>query len=50
MCVITNTEDVVVSISLIPGVGTILEGYHVYFPVKANELPQVGDVYKGPDA
>lgn len=45
MCIITNRENIIVSISLIPGVGTIPIGYNVYFPVDKNDL-QEGDYYK----
>ena len=45
MCVITDQNHVVVSISLIPGVGYIPPSFHVYFPV-VGELPKEGDVYK----
>lgn len=48
MCVITRKEDnVVVSISLIPGLDDrIYEQYNVYFPV-VGELPYKGDVWVG---
>jgi hypothetical protein len=44
MCVITDTNDIVVSVSLIPGVGDIPIGFHVYFPVK--DCPAEGTFYK----
>ncbi len=44
MCIITNDEHVVVSISLLPGLGNIPDSYHVYFPYKG-ELPNQGDYF-----
>lgn len=43
-CVITNKNDVVVSVSLIPGVQEIPPNLNVYFPV-TGDLPKKGDVY-----
>jgi hypothetical protein len=45
MCVITDENDVVVSVSLIPGIRPIPSRFKVYFPV-VGELPREGDVYK----
>lgn len=45
MCVITDKNDVVVSVSLIPGVNPIPSQFNVYFPV-VGKLPNEGDVYK----
>jgi len=45
MCVITDENNVVVSISFIPGVDPIPLCFNVYFPV-VGELPSMGDVYK----
>lgn len=45
MCIITDENDIVVSISLIPGIEPIHPRYHVYFPVNC-ELPYVGDKFK----
>jgi len=45
MCVITDENDVVVSVSLIPGVNPIPSRFKVYFPV-VGKLPCKGDVYK----
>ena len=45
MCVITNENHEVVSISLIPGLGFIPNGYHCYFPVK--DIPAMGSIFKG---
>jgi len=47
MCIITDENNIVQSISLIPGVGLIPENWHCYFPV---DLPadglREGDTYK----
>lgn len=45
MCVITDENDMVVSVSLIPGVKPISSRFNVYFPV-VGELPCEGDTYK----
>ena len=45
MCVITGENDVVVSVSLIPGVNPVPLRFKVYFPV-VGKLPHEGDVYK----
>lgn len=45
MCVITDEKDIVVSVSLIPGIGHIPNGYHVYFPYNGN-LPKEGKHFK----
>jgi len=42
MCVITDENDVVVSVSLIPGMSKIPVGWHCYFPV---DYATVGSVY-----
>ena len=44
MCIITNTEHIVVSVSLIPGLSNIPESFHCYFPVKGL-IPKEGDYY-----
>jgi len=44
MCIITNENDVVVSVSLIPGIQLIPDNFNVYFPV-VGELPCCGDIY-----
>lgn len=51
MCVITRkADDVVVSISLIPGLDDrVYKQYNVYFPV-VGELPHEGDVWAGDPA
>jgi hypothetical protein len=46
MCVITDQDHKVISISLIPGVGNIPSCYHVYFPVTEENLPEKGDIFK----
>jgi hypothetical protein len=49
MCIITRkSDDIVVSISLIPGLldNSALKFYNVYFPV-ADPLPKEGDVWVG---
>lgn len=45
MCIITDENDKVVSISLIPGLGEIPNSYHVYFPVVLNKVINIGDIY-----
>jgi hypothetical protein len=49
MCIITDENDIIVSISIIPGIQPIPSQFKVYFPV-IGELPQVGDVFKPPPA
>jgi len=44
MCVITNEKHIVVSVSIIPGLGNIPESYHVYFPAKSSTT--VGETYR----
>lgn len=44
MCVITNSEHIVVSISLIRGVAEIPSGFHVYEFVI--DYPSLGSFYK----
>lgn len=46
MCVITDANHVVVSVSLILGTKVPGESYHVYFPV-VGDLPNEGDVFIG---
>jgi hypothetical protein len=46
MCVITNEKHEVVSVSFIPGLGSIPANWHCYFPVQ--DRPAVGDTYMGP--
>lgn len=43
MCVITDENNVVKSVSLIPGIGYLPEGWHCYFPV--DEIPEIGSIY-----
>ena len=45
MCVITDENNVVISVSLIPGVNPIPSRFNVYFPV-VGDLPSVGQIYK----
>lgn len=45
MCIITNENDIVVSVSLIPGVNPIPSTFNIYFPVR-DGIPRIGDVYK----
>ena len=40
MCIITDENHIVVSVSLIPGLGSIPSNWHVYFPV--DETPMIG--------
>lgn len=44
MCVITDENHVVMSVSLIPGLGTLPEDWHCYFPVW-DDLPITGSIY-----
>lgn len=44
MCIITDENNIVISISLIPGLGSMPSNYHCYFPV-TSELPKLGEVY-----
>jgi len=44
MTVITNENDIVVEVCLIPGLGAFPAGYHVYFPV-IGEIPAIGTVF-----
>lgn len=47
MTVITDSNHKVYDIALIPGLEDWeSHGYHVYFPVDRNELPNIGDYYK----
>lgn len=41
MTVITDINDLVVEVCLIPGVGNLPAGYHVYFPV-IGDIPAIG--------
>jgi len=43
MCVITDRNHIVVSISLIPGLGNMPVGFHMYFPVI--DVPMEGSFY-----
>jgi hypothetical protein len=45
MCIITDENDIVVSVSLIPGINQIPSRFKVYFPF-VGDLPCEGDVYK----
>ena len=45
MCIITDENDIIVSISLIPGVNDIPKRFHVYFPVKDINGLNIGDNY-----
>lgn len=44
MCIITDENDIVVSVSLIPGTNPIPSNYNVYFPVNG-QLPKEGERY-----
>lgn len=49
MCIITDPNHVVKSVSLIPGVSLcLLKGWHVYFPW-SGEIPVEGDVFDHPE-
>lgn len=45
MCIITDEQDIVISISFIPGLSIIPDGWHVYFPF-VGDLPDIGDYFK----
>lgn len=44
MCVITDSNHIVVSVSLIIGLADIPDGFHVYFPVQ--DAPSEGSFYQ----
>ena len=44
MTVITDENDIVVEVCLIPGLGAFPPGYHVYFPV-CGDIPSIGSVF-----
>lgn len=44
MCVITNEDNIIIEISLIPGLIEIPIGWHLYFPV--TKSVKLGDVYE----
>ena len=46
MCIITNECNIVISISLIPGLDTIPSNWHCYFPADCRDLPNEGDYYE----
>jgi hypothetical protein len=46
-CVITNQDDIVVSISMIPGLVQVYEAWHVYFPAEGDAVE--GQFYKEDD-
>lgn len=48
MCIITDSQNIVKSLSLIPGLEPIPLGWIIYFPW-VGELPQVGDTFNYPD-
>ena len=43
MCVITDENHIVKSVSFIPGLGNIPADWHCYFPVQ--ETPALGTIY-----
>ena len=45
MCIITDKNHIVISISLIPGPGPFPEDCHIYFPYNGN-LPFMGEIFK----
>jgi hypothetical protein len=46
MCIITNQDNIVISVSLIPGLGTMPSDWNCYFPAKCPEgIPAEGDIY-----
>jgi len=48
MCIITDENHIVQSVSLIPGTGFIPGNWHCYFPANCTvgNLPQEGDYYE----
>jgi hypothetical protein len=44
MTVITDENDIVVEVCLIPGTGSFPKGWHVYFPV-IGEWPTIGSKF-----
>lgn len=48
MCIITDENHIVKSVSLIPGLVKIPDTWHLYFPAncKINKSPNEGDYYK----
>ncbi len=46
MCIITDENHIVQSVSLIPGLTQIPENWHCYFPAKCARLPNEGDYYE----
>ena len=48
MCIITDNNHKVFSISLIPGLTEVPISWHIYFPAKCSvdDLPQEGDFYQ----
>jgi hypothetical protein len=44
MCIITNENHIVISISLIPGIHYIPDNFHVYWPWD-KEIPSEGDYF-----
>lgn len=44
MCIITDNNHIVVSISLIRGVDTIPDGFHIY-EYYTGTLPDIGDTF-----
>jgi len=48
MCVITDRNNTVVGISLLPGTHPNLIFFNVYFPVDMDKVPKEGDLFYGP--
>lgn len=44
MCIVLDASNVVVSVSLIPGVDQIPSGYKVIFPWVGSRIPFEGDI------
>lgn len=44
MTVITDENDRVVEVALIPGLGRVPVGYHLYFPCMG-EIPAIGSIF-----
>jgi hypothetical protein len=45
MCIITDINDIVVEMALIPGLNPINKHYNVYFPYAGKIIPQLGDKF-----
>lgn len=44
MVVVTDENDIVIQVALIPGTIEVPESFHIYFPVK-EKLPNIGEKF-----